>query len=52
MFRCPTCLTVMSIETALDKSKITPTPICPCNQSKMIDMATAEYAYGRILYDR
>jgi hypothetical protein len=46
LFRCKTCDTVMSIETELEDRYIHKVPPCPCGKSRMLDMATPEYAYG------
>lgn len=46
MFRCPQCKTLMTIETDLDDKYIHKVPPCPCGKSRMIDMASYEYAYG------
>lgn len=48
MFKCPTCQTIMVIETNLSEDKIHKVPPCPCGISRMIDMSTPEYAYGQI----
>ncbi len=47
MFKCPTCKTLMSIETELDEKYIHQVPPCPCGKSRMISMSSKEYAYGR-----
>lgn len=36
IFECPTCKTVMSIETNLSEDKIHQVPPCPCGISRMI----------------
>lgn len=36
----------MTIETELDQSKIHMVPPCPCGKSRMVNMASEEYAYG------
>lgn len=46
MFKCPTCKTIMSIETELEDSMIHKVPPCPCGKSRMVNMSSYEYAYG------
>jgi hypothetical protein len=46
LFKCLTCKTVMVIETSLDEKYIHKAPPCPCGKSRMIDMASYEYAYN------
>jgi hypothetical protein len=46
LFKCNTCNTVMTIETNLDEERIHHAPPCPCGKSRMLDMASKEYAYG------
>lgn len=48
MFKCPNCKTIMTIETNLEADKIHRVPPCVCGKSRMIDMASAEYAYGNV----
>jgi len=48
MFKCPTCKTIMSIETNLEDRHIHKVPPCPCGHSRMIDMSSPEYAYGNV----
>jgi len=47
LFKCNTCNTVMTIETNLDEERIHHAPPCPCGKSRMLDMASKEYAYGQ-----
>jgi len=47
MFKCQSCQTIMSIETSLPDDQIHKVPPCPCGRSRMIDMSTPEYAYGK-----
>lgn len=51
MFRCKVCDTIMSIETNLPDNQIHQVPPCPCGKSRMINMATPEYAYGDKSYN-
>lgn len=37
----------MTIETDLDSKYIHQVPPCPCGKSRMVDMSSVEYAYGR-----
>jgi hypothetical protein len=46
LFKCLACKTVMVIETSLDEKYIHKAPPCPCGKSRMIDMASYEYAYN------
>jgi hypothetical protein len=46
MFKCPTCRTVMSIETDLDEKNIHKAPPCPCGKSRMDSMQSDAYKYG------
>ena len=46
MFKCPTCRTVMSIETDLDEKYIHMAPPCPCGKSRMDSMQSDAYRYG------
>lgn len=48
MFKCLTCLTVMSIETKLEEKNIHMAPPCPCGKSRMLYMSSYEYAYGQM----
>jgi hypothetical protein len=52
MFKCPTCRTVMSIETELPVEKIHQVPPCPCGISRMVNMSSYEYAYGDVQLPR
>ena len=45
MFRCMSCKTIMTIETVLDVRNIHMAPPCPCGRSRMVNMASDEYAY-------
>jgi len=47
MFKCPLCNTVMSIETELPEDKIHKVPPCPCGKSRMDNMQSDAYKYGR-----
>ncbi len=47
MFKCPTCNTIMSIETELDERHIHKVPPCPCGYSRMNNMLSDSYKYGR-----
>ena len=47
MFQCPTCKTIMTIETNLPDDQIHKVPPCPCGYSRMVNMASDEYAYGQ-----
>lgn len=49
MFACPSCKTVMSINTELDERNIHQYPPCPCGKTRMINMSSVEYAYGNTL---
>ena len=46
LFRCKECQTIMTIETDLEDKYIHQVPPCPCGRSRMLNMATPEYAYG------
>lgn len=46
MFKCPTCRTVISIETDLDEKNIHKAPPCPCGKSRMDSMQSDAYKYG------
>jgi len=46
MFKCPTCNTILTIETELPENKIHRIPPCPCGKSRMQNMSSKEYAYG------
>jgi hypothetical protein len=48
MYKCQTCSTIMSIETDLDPKYIHMAPPCICGKSRMISMASDEYAYGML----
>ncbi len=49
MFKCPECKTLMTIETELDPERnIHMAPLCPCGKSRMLNMASPEYAYRRL----
>ncbi len=48
MFKCPTCKTIMTIETNLPDREIHRVPPCPCGYSRMVNMASDEYAYGNL----
>lgn len=52
MFRCQSCSTIMIIETELDSKHIHRVPPCPCGKSRMVDMSSAEYAYGKVINER
>jgi hypothetical protein len=48
LFKCPTCKTVMAIiTTELDPKHIHQAPPCPCGKSRMVNMNSDEYAYGK-----
>lgn len=47
LFKCMTCNTILSIETDLDENNIHKSPPCPCGKSRMLDMQSDEYKYGR-----
>lgn len=46
MFKCPTCNTVISIETELEEKYIHKVPPCPCGKSRMDSMQSDAYKYG------
>jgi len=46
LFKCPTCSTVMSIESDLDEKMIHKVPPCPCGKSRMDYMQSDAYKYG------
>lgn len=46
LFKCPTCKTIMTIETELSEDKIHRVPPCPCGYSRMNDMQSDLYKYG------
>jgi DNA-directed RNA polymerase subunit RPC12/RpoP len=48
MFKCSNCKTIMIIETSLTDREIHKAPLCPCGYSRMINMASDEYAYGNL----
>jgi hypothetical protein len=48
MFKCPSCFTIMTIETDLSHKYIHGVPPCFCGKSRMINMSSKEYAYTRI----
>lgn len=48
MYKCQTCSTIMSIETDIDPERIHNAPPCPCGKSRMLGMASYEYAYGNM----
>ena len=48
MFKCPSCKTILTIETKLPDDTIHKVPPCPCGKSRMIDMSSKEYAYGKL----
>lgn len=47
MFACPSCKTVISINTELDDKSINQHPPCPCGKTRMVNMSSDDYAYGR-----
>lgn len=46
-FKCPTCSTTITIETKLDSKHIHRVPPCPCGNSRMEDISSTEYTYGK-----
>ena len=48
MFKCPECQTVLTIETELPDELIHQVPPCPCGKSRMDNMKSYKYAYGRM----
>ena len=48
LFKCPSCETIMIIESGIEESYIHKSPLCPCGKSQMLDMSSNEYAYGSI----
>ncbi len=44
LFKCLECKTIMAIITMLDEDKIHKAPPCPCGKSRMVNMASDEYA--------
>lgn len=47
MWKCPTCKTLLTIETELPEKEIHRVPPCPCGNSRMISLNSPEYAYGQ-----
>lgn len=47
LFKCPTCKTIMIFEIVDDDIKIHGVPPCICGKSRMVNMSSDEYAYGR-----
>lgn len=48
LFKCPNCKTIMIFEIVDDSINIHEVPSCICGKSKMVNMSSYEYAYGKI----
>lgn len=48
MFKCPTCKTIMTINTNLPDDQINKVQPCTCGYSRMVNMSSDEYAYGNL----
>ncbi|MGA1047065.1 MAG: hypothetical protein ACO3UU_03590 [Minisyncoccia bacterium] len=46
IFKCPTCNTILTIETELPDDQIHKVPPCPCGYSRMISLNSDLYKYG------